>query len=104
MKPRSFAFALLAIAGSMAVLTGSAGTKVIDSEISSAQTPPLTRPRSVTTDANRLPDLGPGASLHGARLFPLDNPWNQDISNAPIDPNSARLIASIGVDAVLHPD
>jgi hypothetical protein len=51
-----------------------------------------------------MPDVGPGASLHGARLFPPDNPWNQDISNAPVDPNSARLIASIDADARLHPD
>jgi hypothetical protein len=51
-----------------------------------------------------LPDLGPGASLHGKRLFPADNAWNQDISAAPIDPNSANLIASIGLNASFHPD
>jgi hypothetical protein len=38
------------------------------------------------------------------RLFPADNPWNQDISAAPLDSNSAALIASIGVDRGLHPD
>src|SRR5262249_53727407 len=32
--------------------------------------------------------LGPGASLAGRRPFPADNPWNQDISTAPVDPNS----------------
>ncbi|HEX8136168.1 MAG TPA: hypothetical protein VF544_01130 [Pyrinomonadaceae bacterium] len=51
-----------------------------------------------------VPDLGPGASLHGKRVFPADNPWNQDISQMPVDPNSANLIASIGLDAGLHPD
>jgi len=51
-----------------------------------------------------MPDLGPGASLHGKRPFPADNPWNQDVSGLPVDPNSARLIANIGVDRVLHPD
>jgi hypothetical protein len=50
------------------------------------------------------PDLGPGASLHGKRVFPADNPWNQDISTAPVDPNSANLIASIGLNDSLHPD
>lgn len=50
------------------------------------------------------PDLGPGASLHGRRVFPADNPWNQDISGSPVDPNSNRLIASIGLDVGLHPD
>ncbi len=64
----------------------------------------VTRPRTVGNQSTAKPDLGPDASLHGARLFLPDNPWNQDISNAPVEPNSARLIASIGVDAVLHPD
>jgi hypothetical protein len=43
-----------------------------------------------------LPELGPGASLRGRRPFPPDNPWNQDISGEPVDPNSATLIASCG--------
>ena len=70
---------------------------------SSAQTP-STRPRTVGSLPPQVPDLGPGASLHGRRPFPPDNPWNQDISSSPLDPNSANLIASIGVDAGLHPD
>src|SRR5262245_58721893 len=53
-------------------------------------------------DANPV-KLGPNAAI-GKRLFPDDNPWNQDISKAPIDPNSAKLIASIGNDRPLHPD
>ena len=51
-----------------------------------------------------VPDLGPGASLHGKQLFPADNAWNQDISNEPVDPNSDNLIASIGLNTSLHPD
>ena len=43
-------------------------------------------------------------SLGGKRLFPDDNPWNQDISREPVDPNSDNLIASIGMDRPLHPD
>lgn len=48
--------------------------------------------------------LGPGATFEGKRFFPDDNPWNKDIARAPVDPNSARLIASIGLDKPLHPD
>jgi hypothetical protein len=48
--------------------------------------------------------VGPGASLEGRRPFPDDNPWNQDVSGEPVDPNSARLIRSIGLDAGLHAD
>ena len=48
--------------------------------------------------------LGVGAPLNGAVPFPADNAWNQDISAAPVDPNSANLIASIGLSTGLHPD
>jgi hypothetical protein len=51
-----------------------------------------------------IPDLGPGASLHGKPLFPPDNAWNKDISSDPVDPNSDNLIASIGLTTGLHPD
>lgn len=50
------------------------------------------------------PELGIGASLHGKQLFPSDNAWNEDISNAPVDPNSANLIAGMGLNTGLHPD
>ena len=58
-------------------------------------------------DAGKKDDavkLGPNASLGGKRLFPDDNPWNQDISKEPVDPNSDNLIASIGLNTGLHPD
>lgn len=49
-------------------------------------------------------ELGEGASLGGRRPFPDDNPWNKDISNEEVDPNSEVLIASIGWNTGLHPD
>ncbi|MEK6333337.1 MAG: hypothetical protein AABM67_00205 [Acidobacteriota bacterium] len=67
-----------------------------------AQNP--TRPRTVTQTTGALPGLGPGASLHGKQVFPPDNPWNQDISNLPVDPNSANIITSMGRNDPLHPD
>jgi len=48
--------------------------------------------------------LGHGASLNGFIPFPADNAWNQDISNAPVDPNSANIINYIGANTPLHPD
>ena len=51
-----------------------------------------------------VPDLGINASLKGKRVFPADNPWNQDISGLPVDPNSANLISSMGLGTGLHPD
>ena len=83
---------------------GNAGRKV-ESSIATP-TPFPTRPRRVasTPASTAVPSLGPGASLHGKQVFPPDNPWNQEISNAPVDPNSSRLIAAIGADDRLHPD
>lgn len=48
--------------------------------------------------------MGIGASLNGRRPFPDDNPWNTPIDTRPVDPNSANLIASIGLNTGLHPD
>jgi hypothetical protein len=50
-----------------------------------------------------IPSLGANASLNGRRPFPADNPWNHDVSNEPVDPNSSALIASCGIRN-LHPD
>jgi len=48
--------------------------------------------------------VGAGASLNGVRPFPADNAWNQDISSAPVDPNSNAIINFIGPTIGLHPD
>jgi len=42
--------------------------------------------------------------IGSCQIFPSDNPWNTDISNYPLDPNSANYIASIGASVHLHPD
>ena len=40
----------------------------------------------------------------GIRLFPADNPWNQDVSSLPVDPNSSVYLSSVGLGEPLHPD
>lgn len=42
--------------------------------------------------------------IAGCPIFPADNPWNTDISEYPVHPNSAAYIASIGAERNLHPD
>jgi hypothetical protein len=66
--------------------------------------PPAPPPGSSGYGDFRGAALGAGAALNGAVAFPADNAWNADISAAPVDPNSAALIASIGLDIGLHPD
>jgi hypothetical protein len=60
-------------------------------------------PRPRPNNPNDDPTLGVGADLQGRRPFPDDNPWNQDISDKPVDPNSETLIAACGIKG-LHPD
>jgi hypothetical protein len=48
--------------------------------------------------------LGDGASLNGFIPFPSSSLWNTNISNAPVDPNSASIINFIGSTIGIHPD
>ncbi len=48
--------------------------------------------------------LGQGASLNGFVPFSTNSPWDQDISSAAVDPNSAAIINFIGASVSVHPD
>src|SRR6516164_749850 len=54
----------------------------------------------------RLDQLEPRVvpTILGNQLFPSDNPWNEQITNAPVAANSATLVNSIGVGSSLHAD
>jgi hypothetical protein len=53
-----------------------------------------------------IPSLSPDPpEIAGCQIFPADNPWNLDISNASVDPNSANYISHMnGGSKFLHPD
>ena len=51
-----------------------------------------------------VPGGGTSPTIAGCRVFPPDNPWNRDISRAPVDPMSDAYVASIGAGGHLHPD
>ena len=62
-------------------------------------------PPAATADNDDNPlKLGPNASLGGKRLLPDGDPWNQDVSQEPVDPNSDRIVARMGANKPLHPD
>jgi hypothetical protein len=48
--------------------------------------------------------VGQLTSLNGFVPFEADSLWNTDISNAPVDSNSANIIDYIGATVTLHPD
>ena len=45
-----------------------------------------------------------GPQEYGCPILPAEDPLNQEIANAPVNPNSANYVASIGLSAHLHPD
>jgi hypothetical protein len=56
--------------------------------------PEITRPVQFNTpEADRI--------LAHLQVFPPDNPWNEDISQLPVQPSSAKMIAGIGADKKL---
>jgi len=48
--------------------------------------------------------VGQLTSLNGYVPFEASSLWNTDISNAPVDPNSANIINYIGSSVTVHPD
>jgi hypothetical protein len=84
--PRAAAIALAA-----GLLAASPSSSAPSAASSSA---PIATPSSALT----------GPHEYGCPIFPASNSLNRDISRARVDPNSARYIASIGLDGHLHPD
>ena len=80
-----------------------AGALAIGSAAGAAVTT-IDRPATVTEPADRIPQRSP--IVGGCPVFPADNAWNQDISQAPLHPNSAAIISSIQSNGGtrLHPD
>jgi hypothetical protein len=74
------------------ILTGATATLI-----------PGLAPLSSSATAAR-PSSGAGPREYSCPIFPAGNPINRDISHAPVDPNSAAYIASIGLTGHLHPD
>ena len=67
--------------------------------------PPTAKPtKPPTPAATTAPTANPTANPAPCPLFPSDNVWNRRIDDLPVDPKSATYMASIGLDAALHPD
>ncbi len=102
--------------GSLVFASGKAfamskGFAAIDSlYVTAARYKPLSKALSSYTQSNLslviscLVDTGIGASLHGVRPFPNDNPWNTPVDKDSVDPKSNQIIAGIGTGVSLHPD
>lgn len=58
--------------------------------------PPQVLPATISNDNDQTLPVPP--------IFPADNPWNTDISQYPVHPNSTNFLASMGLNTGLHPD
>ena len=47
---------------------------------------------------------GSAPTIAGCNIFPIDNPWNLDISAYAIHPNSAAYLATMSPTTAFHPD
>jgi hypothetical protein len=80
-----------------------AGAFAIGSAAGAAVTT-IDQPATVSETADRIPP--PSPNIGGCPVFPADNAWNQDISQAPLHARSSAIIASIQGNGGtrLHPD
>jgi hypothetical protein len=76
----------------LAVVVLLAGIALLSSAAASARTHPA-RARSAG-----------GPVEYGCPILPAEDPLNEEIADAPVNPNSAAYVASIGLSAHLHPD
>lgn len=66
--------------------------------------PPVQPPSQPPVGGTTRPDLGLNASLHGKRVFPASDAWNQKITDSTVDANSAAILNRIGLTKSIHPD
>jgi hypothetical protein len=89
--------ALIFLAGVVAAACGGEG---MPASPSSPSQPPGTPGPGAPAGA----DVRVGEDFGNRQLFPADNWWNQDITNAPVDPQSDAFITFIGRTRGAHPD
>lgn len=65
---------------------------------------PTPTPPPQTPSACAAMSTGQLANLNGFRPFASDSPWNTDISQSPLDPNSTAIVNFIGSSIGLHAD
>jgi len=85
------------------LLTVSLGACQSDSTVAVDSPPSITDDPLIVASVTDSGALGTNATL-GRAVFPADNPWNTPIDTAAVDPNSAAIVANIGLTTSLHPD
>ena len=76
----------------------SAGRPLLDASVAPAVDATVTPPGDAAIAA------GPGTVIGPCRIFPPDNPWNQDVSAAPVSANASTWLATMHTTSTLHAD
>jgi hypothetical protein len=66
--------------------------------------PPVADGRLAARPGSKGARSAGGAVEYNCQILPAEDPLNQEIADAPVNPNSAAYVASIGLSAHLHPD
>jgi hypothetical protein len=99
-------------AGSFAITVlnpdpGGSTSQAVSFEVNAAPPPPPptepTQPSQTSSGCSQM-SVGQTADLNGFVPFGPNSPWTEDISNAPLDPNSDAIITFMGSGRGLHPD
>jgi len=106
MRKPFFGCAVLAACASTP-MAACGGSPVEPTRSSQGPTPSLPLPSS--NPESPIPNPGPSAvrlndDFGGRQLYPSDNWWNQEITNAPVDAQSSEYIDFIGRTRAAHPD
>ena len=77
-----------------------------DGRLRQRRAPPVPRAPRARRAAAAPPEEIPsgGGTVAGCRMFPADNPWNQDISGTALHPMSATYLANMNPTRAMHPD
>src|SRR5579859_303505 len=91
------------------VAPSSAGSYIVTATSGADSSKSASAGVTVTTSVSSQADcsgfaVGQGASLNSFVPFPTSNPWNQDVSGAAVDANSATIISYVGSTTGLHAD
>ncbi len=64
----------------------------------------LLTPLACSPASQALAPTNGGPHAYGCPILPANNPLNEEVANAPVDPRSSSYVESIGLQAHLHPD
>lgn len=78
----------------------------VDAHARARRVGPCPAGSALVPDGCPTPPPGGRPTIGGCPVFPVDNAWNQDVSAAPVHPNSANFVATINAAGgrFVHPD